>query len=91
MRGSLCRIGFFRFSPGNRCLHRICVFPWCGGLRFRGGFARIAEAARVPVLPAVLDYSTHTVRFRELIEDVTNVDAIIERVRLEAAGGVVRG
>lgn len=62
-----------------------------GVKEFKRGFARIAEAAKVPVLPAVLDYKTKAVRFRELIEDVTDVDAIIERVRMEARLGAVRG
>lgn len=62
-----------------------------GVKEFKRGFARIAESAKVPVLPAVLDYKTHTVRFRELIEDVTDVEAIIERVRMESLLGSVRG
>ena len=61
-----------------------------GVTEFKRGFALIAEAAKVPVLPAVLDYRTHTVRFRELIEDVTNVEAVLERVRYEASLGAAK-
>ena len=62
-----------------------------GVSEFKQGFARIAAAAAVPVLPVVLDYGTRTVRFRELIEDVADINATLERVRAEAALGVVRG
>lgn len=61
-----------------------------GATEFKTGFARIAAAAKVPVLPAVLDYQQRTVRFAQLIEEVSDVGAIVDRVRLEAATGRVR-
>lgn len=57
---------------------------------FKAGFARIAAAARVPVLPAVLNYNTRTVRFASLIEDANDVDDIMDRVQAEAATGSAR-
>lgn len=61
-----------------------------GVTEFKSGFARIAAAAKVPVLPAVLDYRTRTVRFAALIEDFTDVEGILARVRSEAALGMGR-
>ena len=57
---------------------------------FKEGFARIAAAAQVPVLPAVLNYQTRTLRFAKLIEDVTNVERIVLAVQAEAALGMIR-
>jgi 1-acyl-sn-glycerol-3-phosphate acyltransferase len=62
-----------------------------GAGTFKQGFARIACAANVPVLPAVLDYRRRTVRFSHLISDVSDVDETLRRVREEAASGVARG
>ncbi|CAN0603886.1 unnamed protein product, partial [Ectocarpus sp. 12 AP-2014] len=61
-----------------------------GVAKFKAGFARIAESAQVPVLPAVLNYEDRIVRFAGLIEDVSNVDETVQRVRLEYASGSVR-
>lgn len=58
---------------------------------WKDGFARIAAAARVPVVPAVLNYKTRTVRFAPLIEGLTEVKDIMQRVRDEAASGIPRG
>lgn len=58
---------------------------------WKDGFARIATAARVPVVPAVLNYKTRTVRFAPLIEGLTEVKDIMQRVRDEAASGIPRG
>ncbi len=61
-----------------------------GAAGFKSGFARIAGAAKVPILPAIVDYRTRTVRFAALIEDVTDIDSVMERVRLEAITGCGR-
>jgi len=61
-----------------------------GAERFKSGFARIAAAAQVPILPAVIDYRTRTVRFAALIEDATNLEQVMERIRLEAITGHAR-
>jgi 1-acyl-sn-glycerol-3-phosphate acyltransferase len=57
---------------------------------FKQGFARIAESAQVPVLPAILDYKARTVRFGALIENVTDVEATVKKVQQESASGVAR-
>lgn len=57
---------------------------------WKDGFARIAAAAKVPVVPAVLNYRTKTVRLAPLIEGVTEIQQIMHRVRAEAASGMPR-
>ena len=58
---------------------------------WKDGFARIAAAAKVPVVPAVLNYKTRTVRFAPLIEGLTEVQDIMQRLREEATSGIRRG
>ena len=57
---------------------------------WKDGFARIAAAAKVPVVPAVLNYRTRTIRLAPLIEGVTEVRQIMNRVRAEAMSGMPR-
>ena len=61
-----------------------------GVARLKHGFARIALASNVPVLPAILDYQNRTVRFAELIENCANVESIMQRVQVEALTGIPR-
>ncbi len=61
-----------------------------GVVKLKQGFAQIALASNVPVLPAVIDYQRRTVRFAELIENFSNVEAIMRRVQIEALTGVPR-
>lgn len=61
-----------------------------GVVEFKSGFARIAAAASVPVLPAVLDYRNRIVRFAPLIEQVADVQAVVEQVKLAASTGSTR-
>jgi len=61
-----------------------------GVARLKQGFARIALASNVPVLPAILDYQNRTVRFAELIENCANVESIMQRVQVEALTGIPR-
>jgi len=61
-----------------------------GVRRWKEGFARIAESARVPVLPAVLNYETRTVTFAPLIEDVSNVESILMQVKQASLLGHAR-
>ena len=42
--------------------------------KWKKGFAVIAQATNVPVLPVLLDYKTKTVRFKKLITEVSDVD-----------------
>ena len=57
---------------------------------WKDGIARIAKAAQVPIVPAVMNYRTRTVHFGPLIEAVTEVGEIMTRVRAEASNGVPR-
>ena len=57
---------------------------------WKDGIARIAAAAQVPIVPAVMNYKTRTVRFAPLIEGVSEVRQIMERIRAEAADGIPR-
>jgi len=61
-----------------------------GVTRWKEGFARIAAAAKVPVLPAVLNYETRTVVFAPLIEDVANIESVLARVKQASLVGVPR-
>ncbi len=57
---------------------------------WKDGIARIATAAQVPIVPAVMNYRTRTVYFAPLIEGVTEVRQIMERIRDEASKGIPR-
>jgi 1-acyl-sn-glycerol-3-phosphate acyltransferase len=57
---------------------------------WKDGIARIAAAAQVPIVPAVMNYKTRTVRFAPLIEGISEVRQIMERIRAEAASGMPR-
>ena len=59
-------------------------------IEWKDGIARIAAAAQVPIVPAVLNYRTRTVHFAPLIEGVTEVRQIMERIRDEASKGIPR-
>lgn len=52
--------------------------------RWKKGFAVIAQATNVPVLPALLDYKTKCIRFEPLITDVSDVDKTIESMQAYA-------
>jgi len=58
--------------------------------RLKEGFARIAHAASVPVIPAIVNYKTRTIRFGEAIHDVSSVAGIIDAVKEQALMGVRR-
>ena len=57
---------------------------------WKDGIARIAAAAQVPIVPAVMNYRTRTVHFAPLIEGVTEVRQIMERIRDEGSKGIPR-
>ncbi len=57
---------------------------------WKDGIARIAAAAQVPIVPAVMNYRTRTVHFAPLIEGVPEVRQIMERIRDEASKGIPR-
>ena len=59
--------------------------------RWRSGFALIAQAANIPVQPAVIDYRQKLVTFTALIDDVSDPDQILQAMQREAATGHPRG
>lgn len=61
-----------------------------GSGEFKQGFARIATAARVPVLPAVLHYPSRTVHLAPIIENLTDLPKVVKFVKLESLNGAAR-
>ena len=61
-----------------------------GVRRWKHGFARIAESAQVPVLPAVLNYKTRTVLFAAIIDDVFTAEDVLARVKQASLLGCAR-
>jgi len=57
---------------------------------WRSGFAQIAQAANVPVLPAIINYDKKIVTFKALIEDVTDSEATLIAMQAAAASGAGR-
>jgi len=57
---------------------------------WKRGFALMAQATNVPIVPAILDYKTRTVRFHTLITDVADTDRTLIAVQLAAASGAPR-
>lgn len=54
------------------------------------GVALIAQAAEVPILPAVINYETRIVHFADLIADVSSPDLTLEALRRAAMSGCGR-
>lgn len=52
--------------------------------KWKRGFALIAQATNVPVLPVLLDYKTKTLRFKPLITEVSDVDKTIATMQAYA-------
>jgi 1-acyl-sn-glycerol-3-phosphate acyltransferase len=57
---------------------------------WRLGFANIAQAANVPVLPAIINYQTHEVSFHALICDVNDPGRTLQIVQQAAMTGAPR-
>jgi len=57
---------------------------------WKRGFALMAQSTNVPILPAILDYKTRTVRFHPLITDVRDADRTLIAVQMAAASGAPR-
>lgn len=55
--------------------------------RWRSGFALIAQAADVPILPAIINYQTKIVSFKNLIEDVSDAELTLLQMQQAAASG----
>ena len=62
-----------------------------GVREWKKGFALIAHGSDVPVLPAVLNYSSKVVYFAPLVESSQDPDGIMERVQQAAAQGQPKG
>jgi hypothetical protein len=54
------------------------------------GFARIAQAASVPVIPAIVNYKTRTISIGTVIDDLSSVTGIIDAVKEQALLGARR-
>lgn len=54
------------------------------------GFARIAQAASVPVIPAIVNYKTRTISIGSVVDDLSSVTAIIDAVKEQALLGARR-
>jgi 1-acyl-sn-glycerol-3-phosphate acyltransferase len=54
---------------------------------WKRGFARIAESAQIPILPAVLNYDLKKVHFEPLITTLSNVDDIVSATKQSASIG----
>ena len=59
-------------------------------LEWKRGFALIAQSAKVPVMPAVLNYETKVVHFHDLLDDVSDAERILRAVQQAAASGAPR-
>ena len=53
----------------------------------KAGFARIAIAANVPVVPVIVDYKTKTLTLGTLITDLSSVENIISAVKEQGQSG----
>ena len=58
--------------------------------QFKQGFARIASAAGVPVLPAILHYKERTVQLASLIEEFNDVPKLVETIKTLSLSGSAR-
>ena len=58
--------------------------------QFKQGFARIASAAGVPVLPAILHYKERTVQLASLIEEFNDVPKLVETIKTLPLSGSAR-
>jgi len=58
-----------------------------GVRQWKTGFARIAAKAKIPVVPAVLNYETRTVYFASVITGLQDAEGILARVKAASAGG----
>ena len=53
----------------------------------KAGFARIAIAANVPVVPVIVNYKTKTLTLGTVITDLSSVESIIAAVRAQGQSG----
>jgi len=57
---------------------------------WKKGFARIAQAANVPMLPAIADYKTKVIRLEKLITDVRDTDHVLRTMKSFAGAATPR-
>ena len=53
----------------------------------KAGFARIANAASVPVVPVIVNYKTKTLTLGTVITDLSSVESIIAAVKTQGQSG----
>ena len=58
-----------------------------GAKEWKRGFALIAQAANVPILPAILNYKSKVVSFEPMITDVGDVDEVMAVMQRLAKSG----
>ena len=59
-------------------------------LEWKRGFALIAQSAKVPVMPAILNYEKKVVHFLDVLDDVSDAERILRAVQQAAASGAPR-
>ena len=58
--------------------------------QMKSGFALIAQAANVPILPAIINYRGKIVTFKPLIEDVSNIEVAMTAMQAASKSGSPR-
>lgn len=80
-----------RFRAADQLILGITPEGTRGPVRtWRLGFANIAKAAQVPVLPAIINYARREVRFHPLIRELDDPQAIMHQVQQAALTGKPR-
>jgi len=51
-------------------------------VKWKKGFALMAQAANVPILPVILDYKKKTIKFESLINDVSDIEKTIAQMKI---------
>ena len=80
-----------RFAGQNKLILGITPEGTRSDVReWKRGFVLIAEAANVPILPAIVNYDTKVVRFHDLVRTVSDPEQTLAAVQAAAATGAAR-